>query len=243
MKKKILNIAHRGASAHAPENTMAAFELAIQQGADMIEMDLHVTRDGKVVICHDSNLLRTAGKDISIESASLEDLQRFDVGSWFDPRFSQERIPTLQQVLERFGGRVALNLELKANHSDPSLLIASALKVLQTYPQARCILSSFQWPLLLEFRKQEKKIPLAILLTGNYWEQAFQFAKAIGPISIHPEWTSVTSQRVEQAHKARWKVYPYVANAVEEMKKLISDGVDGIMTDRPDRLCKLLQPL
>jgi glycerophosphoryl diester phosphodiesterase len=241
MKKRILNIAHRGASAQAPENTLAAFELAVAQGADMIEMDLHLTRDKEIVICHDSNLLRTGGKNILIESASLEDLQRFDIGSWFGPRFSQERIPTLQQVLEGFAGRVALNLELKANHADPSLWIASTLKVLQAYPKARFVLSSFQWPLLLEFRKKERRIPLAILLTGNYWEQALQFAKTIHPISIHPEWTSVTSQWVEQAHKARLKVYPYGANAVEEMKKLIAEGVDGIMTDHPDQLCALLQ--
>ncbi len=241
MKNKILNIAHRGASAHAPENTMAAFELAISQGADMIEMDLCLTQDEEIVVCHDNNLLRTAGQDIPIEDASLQDLQRFDIGSWFNPQFSTERVPVLQQVLERFGDRVAFNLELKANSSNPSTFLDSVLRALQAYPQVKYLLSSFQWPLLSELRKRKEGIPLGILFTGDYWEQALRFAEEIHPISIHPERISVSSKWVERAHQSQWKVYPYVANTSEEIDKLALDGVDGIMTDYPDRLSAFLK--
>ncbi|MGH7411421.1 MAG: glycerophosphodiester phosphodiesterase family protein, partial [Candidatus Methylomirabilis sp.] len=109
-----LNIAHRGASALAPENTMAAFEKAIELGADVIELDLHLTRDGELVVIHDDTLDRTTDGRGPVHGRSLEEIRRLDAGRWFGQAFAGERIPTLSEVLDRFAGKIPLALEVKA---------------------------------------------------------------------------------------------------------------------------------
>jgi len=109
-----LNIAHRGASAFAPENTMAAFEKAIELGADVIELDLHLTRDNEIVVIHDDTLDRTTDGSGPVHQRSLGELMRLDAGRWFGEGFAGQRIPRLAEVLDRFAGRVPLALEIKA---------------------------------------------------------------------------------------------------------------------------------
>src|SRR3989304_1235432 len=106
-----LNIAHRGASGHAPENTLAAFRLAMEMGAQMIELDLHQSRDGVPVVIHDTSLWRTAGIRRNVGSLTLREIKRLDVGSWFNPQFKDQRIPTLEEVLELVLDQIPLNVE------------------------------------------------------------------------------------------------------------------------------------
>src|SRR6266850_7844739 len=115
--KPPLIIAHRGASGDAPENTMAAFRLAMDSGADMIELDLHLSKDSALVVCHDSKLNRTARIKKTIKQLTLKELKKLDVGSWFHPRFSGETIPTLEEVLKLTVNRIALNIEIKQGSS------------------------------------------------------------------------------------------------------------------------------
>ncbi len=109
-----LNIAHRGASALAPENTMAAFAMAVELGADAIELDLHVSRDGELVVIHDHTLDRTTDGEGPVHTRSLQELKRLDAGRWFGESFAGQRIPTLAEVLDRFSGKIPLALEIKA---------------------------------------------------------------------------------------------------------------------------------
>jgi glycerophosphoryl diester phosphodiesterase len=108
-------IAHRGASDDAPENTFASFDLALEQGVNELEMDLHLTKGGVLVVIHDDTVERTTDGGGPVSEKTLEELQRLDVGSWFDSRFAGVRIPTLAEVLERYGQRAVLHLEMKAN--------------------------------------------------------------------------------------------------------------------------------
>ena len=109
-----LNIAHRGASALAPENTIAAFERAVELGADVIELDLHMSQDGELVVIHDDTLDRTTDGSGPVHHRSLGELMRLDAGRWFGEGFAGQRIPRLDEVLDRFAGKVPLALEIKA---------------------------------------------------------------------------------------------------------------------------------
>ncbi|MEK6570557.1 MAG: glycerophosphodiester phosphodiesterase family protein [Bacteroidota bacterium] len=113
--KRLLVVAHRGCSGRAPENTVAAFEMALEFGADMIECDVRLTKDDEVVVFHDRTLNRTTDGGGPVEERTLEDLKKLDAGSWFSRRFSGERIPTLNEVLCLLEGRAFLNIELKAD--------------------------------------------------------------------------------------------------------------------------------
>lgn len=239
----VWTIAHRGASGEAPENTRAAFQLAVDAKAEMLELDLQLTQDEEVVVFHDSSLLRLTGNDLLIHECRLSDLKEIDIGVWFDERFSGERILTLEEVLTQFGDKIAFNFELKPGFYESDLLASHTLSILKTFPNVSYLISSYQWPVLDEIRKKEPRCRLGVLFAGIYWREALEFGQEIRGTSVHPECAHVTRKRIEKAHKAGLKVFPYVANTLSEMKTMIPSGVDGIMTDFPARLKKLLQEL
>src|SRR3990167_3696238 len=149
-------IAHRGASCDAHENTLSAFELAIAQGADMIELDVRLSRDQEVMVFHDRSLKRTAGDERLLQQLSLRELKHLDAGGWFDPRFAGEEIPTLAEVLQICQGKIMLNIEIKkdAVFRSEALIEKKILALLEQYNMSHQVMISSFEPLALKRIKE-----------------------------------------------------------------------------------------
>jgi glycerophosphoryl diester phosphodiesterase len=231
-----LVIAHRGASGYRPENTLPAMEYAIALGADMIETDLHVTRDGVVVIAHDEELERLGGQG-RIGEASLADLRGLDAGEG-------AVIPTLDELLDCVDGRLPLNLELKSSAvlGDYRGLEAQALGAVRGRGLLEQVLfSAFSVPVVERLRALEPSARIGLLVTALHGEGAVERAVALGAESLNPWVGMVDRSLVESAHGAGLAVHSYTANSAEEMGKLLDLGVDGIFTNFPDRLRELIR--
>lgn len=229
-----LVIAHRGASAYRPENTMPAYALAVEMGSDMIEVDLHRTRDGEVVIVHDEELAGLGGRG-EINDASLAEMRALDAGDG-------ERVPTLSEMLDAFGAAIPFNLELKR----PSAGYYAGLEavaweaVVSRGLEARTLFSSFFDPVLRALRERAAEARLGLLVSKRFPERAFERAGKIGAEAIHPERSIVDAAWVREAHDAGLRVYAYTVDEVAEMERLLALGVDGLFTNRPDRMRALV---
>jgi len=235
-----LVIAHRGASGELPENTLSAFERAIEEAADMIETDLHLSRDGIIVIHHDAELERL-GADGEIRDHTAAELAGFDVAPELDVI---ERMPTLEEILDLFGEKISFNLELKVGVGDVPYdgledLAVSAVEKRGLLP--RMLYSSFYDPVLARLRERSPEARIALLISPRAPVALFERAARVGAEAINPEVSLVTADLVEEAHAAGLKVYPYTANAREEMARLLDCGVDGLITNHPSRLQALLR--
>ena len=232
-----LIFAHRGASAHAPENTIAAFELAIQQHADVIELDTKLTADGHVVVIHDQSVDRTTDGSGWVSELSLASLRELDAGSHFSDTFHGEQIPTLEEILEIFAGRIFLNIEL-TNYRSP--FDALPMKVAQLIDQCdletQILVSSFHPVPLRRFHHLLPSIPIGFLakrgtagLISRSW-----FGNALVPYqAIHPEKSDISPALITKAHQSGKRVHTFTVNSADEMAKLLSLNVDGIITDDP----------
>ena len=227
-------IAHRGASAYRPENTLAAYELAVAQAADMIEVDLHRTRDGEVVLVHDAELARIGGRG-EVEEASLAEVRSLDAGAG-------ERVPTLDELLDGFGSRIALNLELKQASGGPyaGLPALAAAGVRRRGLLGRTLFSSFYDPVLHDLRRVEPDARIALLLSRRAPEGWPQRARALGAEAVNPELPLVDRAFVERAHGEGLAVYVFTVDPEDEMRRLLELGVDGLFTNVPDRMRRLV---
>ena len=229
-------IAHRGASAYLPENTLAAYELAVAQQADMIEVDLHCTRDGEVVVVHDAELARIGGRG-EVGGASLAELRSLDAGAG-------QRVPTLDELLDGFGSRIALNLELKqASHGAyPALPALAAEAVRRRGLLERTLFSSFYDPVLRELRRVEPTARIALLLARRAPARWVERARALSAEAVNPELPLVDRAFVERAHSEGLVVYVFTVDPLDEMRRLLELGVDGLFTNVPDRMRELVGP-
>jgi glycerophosphoryl diester phosphodiesterase len=228
-----LVIAHRGASGYRRENTLAAYELAVEQRADMIEIDLHRTRDAATVVIHDE---RPAGLTASeIGRATLAEVRAVDLGEG-------GRIPTFDEVLDAFGPRVAFNVELKRGAAGPypGLVAAALAAVARRGLVARTLFSSFEDAYLAGLRGAEPATRRALLLGPRSAERPLERARAVGAEAINPWLGLVTSELVAAAHAEGLGVYVFTVNRQEDMRRMLELGVDGMFTDYPDRLRALL---
>jgi len=233
-------IAHRGASGHAPENTFAAFQRAVELGAAFIETDLHVTRDGRFVALHDDTVERTTNGSGNVHDFTLDELREVDAGLWFDRDFMGQRVPTLEEILE-FSRKhdVVFYLELKypAVWGMDHALVA-ALQKAQSAP--RTIVISFDPSTLTPLRRLDPSIMTGLLVEGAK-EDSIEVAIELGARQLCPKASSVTPQLVDKAHRADLQVVTWTVNDPPSMRAMISAGVDGIMTDFPDRLRALIE--
>jgi glycerophosphoryl diester phosphodiesterase len=232
---KPLVIAHRGASAHRPENTLAAFELAVEQRADMIETDLHRTGDGAIVITHDEDLAGLGGRG-EIADATLAELRRLDAGGG-------EPVPTLPEVLDRFGPRIAFNLELKrgARGEYPGLEAAALAEVERRGLLEGTLFSSFYDPVLGRLRELSARARIGFLVSRRFPDRAVERARAVGAEALHPERPLVTRALVDEAHAAGLAVYVFTVDEADDMRRLLDLGVDGLFTNHPDRMRGILE--
>jgi glycerophosphoryl diester phosphodiesterase len=231
----VLVIAHRGASGHRPENTLPAYELAIEMRADMIEIDLHKTKDGRIAITHDAELFGLG----EIASHSLDELRSLDMGNG-------EKIPVLDEVLDGFASRIPFNLEIKWGAAgDYPGLEQQALDALRERGLgADIVFSCFRRSVLARLRELDSKARLALLVSPGGASAplatALEHAEALGCEGLNPHWSQVDKDLVERAHGVGLAVHVYTVNEVEAMRRLLDLGVDGLFTNFPDRLRKLL---
>ena len=231
----MLVIAHRGASGHAPENTLAAFKKAVAMGAAFIETDLHLSRDARFVAIHDSTLNRTTNGKGAVHDMTMADLRRLDAGSWFGSEFAGERIPTLEELLE-FSKKndVVFYLEMKPEGSwGGEHALVGALRQSGEIPRA--VVISFDPAIVLSLRKVEPTLMTGLLYDGQL-EKPIQKAVEIGARQLVARGDLVTPALLDEAKKNDLQVICWTVNHPAHMRMLIAAGVNGIMSDYPDRL-------
>ena len=236
----MLAIAHRGASGYAPENTLAAFRRAVAQGVTFIETDLHLTRDAHFVAVHDETIDRTTNGQGAVHQMTLAELRRLDAGSWFASEFMSERLPTLEEILD-FAKKndVVFYLELKPNGfwgGEHALI--SALRAANEI--ARSVIISFDPAILASLRKIEPTLMTGLLYDGSA-DKPFDRALEIGVRQLVIRGDLVSPNLLQQARKQDLQVVCWTVNSLAHMRMLVAAGVDGIMTDYPDRLLTVLK--
>jgi glycerophosphoryl diester phosphodiesterase len=218
----VVVIAHRGAAGSAPENTLASVALAVEQGADIVEIDVQESADGKIVVVHDSDLMRVGGAAIKIWHATYDELLEVDVGTWYGPEFSGQRVPTLEQVLEICKGRSRVNIELKYYGHNERLEERVAEIVERMGMEDEIVLMSLA-----------SDIVTSMQLLRPDWTVGLLTAKAVGDLTesnadflaVH---VGIASHRfVRRAHAAGKEVYVWTVNDKLNMSRMMSRGVDG----------------
>jgi glycerophosphoryl diester phosphodiesterase len=222
-------IAHRGASGHAPENTLLSYQRALEYGAHMIELDVHETLDGALVCIHDSTVDRTTNGSGEVHNFTYNELLELDAGEG-------ERIPLLENVLEYASGKIHVNIELK--------VIGVEKKVLDIVERQGMLwdtmISSFFHGSLITVRTLSKTAITAILVQKPM-DALIRYALDFKANSINPHHELVTPEFVLEAHSSGLKVLPWTVNDSQTMKDLFSIGVDGLITDFPDRAANVLR--
>ena len=228
--------AHRGASAHAPENTLAAFELALAQKADGIELDVKLSADGHVVVIHDPTVDRTTGAHGRVKDMSLAELCSLGAGSFFSENFSSEKIPTLEEVFEAMGKRIFINVELTNYNSPRDQLVESVCMLVKKFNlQKHVMFSSFFASNLSKAGSYLPDVPRGLLaLNGIAGAWARSFGYAFGKYqALHPYLKDVTPEQVQRVHRLKGRVHVWTVNKAEDMRQLFHWGVDAIFTDDP----------
>lgn len=239
-----LVIAHRGASMYAPENTIAAFELAVEMGADAIELDTMLTADGIPVVIHDQSLERTTNESGNVSSMTVAEIKLLDAGSRFEVRFAEEKIPTLEEVFSAVGKEILINVELK-NYTSPFDRLPETVValVMKKGLSDRVLLSSFNPIALIKAQKASEEIRRAALIGGGPKIARGIIEAFTDYFALHPEVSLVNQGVVDKHHAAGHQVNVWTVNEESEMMKLLSMGVDGLITDKPDIAKKVIENL
>jgi len=237
-----LVLGHRGASAEAPENTLAAFRLALAQGADGFELDVWRCATGEVVVAHDEDARRVAGADLRVPDAPLAELRALDVGAWKGERFRGERMPLLSEVLEALPGAI-VNVELKSRGRDVRLAAAAARVIAAAGAAGRVVVSSFDWRLVVAFRLAAPEIPVGLLFEdAAAWRVRLAIAiRLLGPSAVHPERTLATEERVRRWVGRRLAVNVWTVDDVDEARRLAALGASAVITNVPGRIAAALR--
>lgn len=242
--KRLLVVAHRGASGSAPENTMAAFHKAVIAGADMIELDVRLTKDFHIVVHHDRNVRRTTNGKGNICDLTLQQLRMFDAGSWFDPKFHRERIPTLREVMEfLLPTRVHLNIEVKTD-GDPRKRTrfeeCVILIVMEKRFEERAFVSSFDHKFLKRMNELFPDIKTGALYhpVRDARKKPSTICSRIGAGTFICKHTQLRRQMVTDAHHHKLVITTYGVNTPEHLEKVARLGVDAVVTDWPEKILK-----
>lgn len=227
--------AHRGASCRAPENTMAAFAAALTSGADGIELDIHLTRDGVPVVLHDDTLERTTNASGPVADTTLEELRNCEAGSWFSDDFAGEPVPTLEEVLRAFGGQLRINVEIKDLQAGRAVL-----DLLHRYPATDSVVSSFDHHLLHHLRSADAGLPLAVLSAPGHWRQAIQTAKALSACAFHPVAEDVSRPMIAICRRLDLPVFPWTVDLPGVARSLVRAGISGLFTNDPQGIAAAL---
>jgi glycerophosphoryl diester phosphodiesterase len=230
----VLKIAHRGASGRFPENTLRAFEAAIAAGVEMCELDVQLTRDGELVVIHDDTVNRTTNGTGTVRAMTLRELKTLDAGSKFGAQFANERIPTLEEVLTLVSRRCGLNIEIKARGAESKLCALIGAHLIDPI-----LVSSFDWDVLTHVRRVASEIPVGLLASRSP-SRLLAAAVKMKADAINPRFDMVTEEFCVAAHQRGMRVYAWTVDALDAMQKLIAYGVDGIVTNYPERIAQVM---
>ena len=225
----VVIMGHRGAAALAPENTLAAIERAIDEGADWVEVDVQETADGEVVVIHDSDFMKLAGVGLKVWETNLADLATIDIGSRYDPCYASERVPTLRHLLEVCRGRVGVNIELKS-YGHGQRLEQRVVDIVETSGNQRNVI----------LMSLERGIVMRLKALRPSWQVGLLLSVVIGDVNLlEADFLAVNARFVsrrfvEEAHRAGKQVFAWTVNDQISMSRMIGRGVDGLITDRPD---------
>jgi glycerophosphoryl diester phosphodiesterase len=247
-KARFLVVAHRGASKECPENTLAAFKRALEHGADGIELDVQLTRDGEVVVLHDEQVDRTTDGRGWVRDLTLAEVRRLDAGDWFAPGYAGERVPTLPEVFQVAGRAALVNVELKNNKVRYDGLERKVLDIVKTAGlSANVVISSFNHASLRVVQSLDSSQRIATLHPPGPWRYPVlcrlpaRAALAVGAEAAHLPHRTVSRRTVAHCHNVGIDVRTWTVNAAEEVERAVADGVDAVFTDDPGMVRKLLE--
>ena len=231
----MLTIGHRGARGYIAENTLESIQKALDLNVDGIEIDVFRCASGEIVVFHDKKLQRLTGHNGLIEETTFEELKNMLVAGRY-------RIPTLQQVLEKIGGKILLNVELKGENT--AIPTATILKQYLSDSQSdikKLIVSSKNWKELTLFKNQNTNIPIGVLSHYNIFlekgvDAIIEKGRELSALAIHPKFSILNKKAIDKMHSAGFLVYSWTINSPKDIQKAIKLGVDGIITDFPDRV-------
>ena len=245
----VLNIGHRGASGYAPEHTIPAYDLALEQGADYIEIDLQMTEDGVLVAVHDDTLDRTTNCTGPVIEKTLEQIKMCEVSNTFGPEYDGLEIPTLEEIFQKYGTSVNYYIETKNPEAAPGME-EELLRLMDEYnltepaeEKWQVLIQSFSPESLQKIHALNPELPLIQLYSSTETSESIRADLAEAStyaVGIGPSMTDVDAELVEAAHALCLDVHPYTVNEKKDMKRLIRLGVDGMFTNFPDRLEKVL---
>jgi glycerophosphoryl diester phosphodiesterase len=235
-------IAHRGDRRHAPENTLAAFKLAAEKGADAIELDVKLSVDGQVVVLHDQTVDRTTNGTGNVSKLPFAVLKGLDAGTWFSEQFRGERIPSLDEVFEIFGKLLNINVEL-TNYATPGDdLVAKVVDLVKKHNlQNSTLFSSFLTRNLRKARLLLPEVPRGLLTMSGwlgFWGRTFSWRSDY--FALHPTLVDVNAGLINRVQATGKRIHVWTVNSEEDLMRMIGLGVDGIFTDIPGLALRLL---
>jgi len=236
---EIIIIAHRGASADNPENTMIAVKKALEYGADYSEIDVHQTLDGKIILMHDETLDRTTSGEGYVWDFTWDEIQRLDAGSWFGEEFQGEPVPALEDIIRFVSGRIKLNIEIKISREEPGL-VSKVVEIIHKYDFIdKCIVTSFDQKAVEAVKNIDQRIQTGYIFGKDYPEIVFTGNWDV--LSCNHQ--IVDEEFVKKARENKKKIYVWTVDEKTEMLRLIDLKVDAIITNRPGFLGEVLREL
>jgi len=237
----IINYAHRGASGYFPENTMISFEKAIELGATGIETDVQMTSDGVLVLIHDEYVNRTTNGLGLVKDFTYADLNNLDAGSWFSENYKSEKIPTAKElIILAKENNILLNLELKNGEIIYHGIEEKLIEMLYKYKyEDKVILSSFNHYSMVHCKEISSRIKTGLLYMAGLYQPEI-YCKQTGADALHPYFYSINKEIIDNAKEEGLLVNPFTVNDEANMKSLIASGVDGLITNYPDKLKVIL---
>ncbi|MBF0351309.1 MAG: glycerophosphodiester phosphodiesterase [SAR324 cluster bacterium] len=245
LKSSPLIIGHRGYCARFPENTLSSFNAAIKAGAQMIELDVTFSKDRRLMVIHDETLDRTTNGTGQIQHHTHQELKQLDAGSWFSEMFSGEKIPDLEEVFDMVQQNCLINVEIKPEAfeiSDGTQTIEQmVIQLIEKYHLEESILiSSFEHRLFHRIQHRAPYLRLGLLHDPEIHPEMTKLCRHYPVHSCHPDARTLRAEDITSLHEQGLKVCPYTVNNEDEMKKLLSWGVDGMFTDDPVRLLQVI---
>jgi glycerophosphoryl diester phosphodiesterase len=239
-------IAHRGASAYFPENTIPSFEGAIEMGADMVELDAQLSRDGEVVVFHDEKLSRCTNSKGKISDYTLIELKKLDVGSWFDKKYQGAKMPTLEEALKLCRDKIAVNIEIKTEAVKEKIrdgIEEKCLKIVgQNSMREHIVFSSFDPRAIRHFKEIDRTVAAAVLFEKEYYGSKLpsEIIELLGAEVFNCSKNELSKKWLTDIKENNIPVNIYTVNDKRNMRRFLKMGVNGIFTNKPDVLKMLL---
>ncbi|AMB89182.1 glycerophosphodiester phosphodiesterase family protein [Bacillus altitudinis] len=228
-------IAHRGSSSAAPENTIAAFDVAVEQGADYIELDVQMTMDQHVVVIHDDTVDRTTNGNGLVKSYTLDQLKKLDAGSWFDQQYTNERIPTLQEILERYSQRIGILIEIK--HPKRQIGIEKAVaRIINRFAYSRHIMiQSFDVHALQRIKTFAPSLRTALIIKPDAFKLTKRKLTTYSSFAngLNMKKTMINKWWIDRIHSFGMEVFIWTVKDQKTADRIKKYPIDGVVTDNP----------